>query len=70
MGMKDEYINRINRQRKAQNIQKEKPVEPMPQKYRMIIEGMGPYILVIQLEYKFRQFSLNWLRPETFRMKG
>jgi hypothetical protein len=38
MGMKDEYINRINRQRKAQNIQKEKPVEPMPQKYRMIIE--------------------------------
>jgi hypothetical protein len=52
MGMKDEYINRINRQRKAQNIQKEKPVEPMPQKYRIIIEGMGPYILLIQLEYK------------------
>lgn len=49
--MKDEYINRINRQRKAQSIQKEKPVEPMPQKYRMIIEGMGPYtscILLIQ----------------------
>jgi hypothetical protein len=52
MGMKDEYINRINRQRKAHNIQKEKPVEPMPQKYRIIIEGMGPYILLIQLEYK------------------
>ncbi|CBY18246.1 unnamed protein product [Oikopleura dioica] len=39
MGMKDEYINRINRQRKAQSVQ-EKPAEPMPQKYRLIIEGL------------------------------
>ncbi|CAG5114102.1 Oidioi.mRNA.OKI2018_I69.chr2.g8173.t1.cds [Oikopleura dioica] len=39
MGMKDEYINRINRQRKnAKQIPK--PPEPMPQKYRVIIEGL------------------------------
>ena len=57
--MKDEYINRINRQRKAQNLQKEKPIEPIPEKYRMIIEGMGHNVLLLQLSGKFRQDSLN-----------